>query len=170
MTDVIVWAIYCDSFLGISVLRWLISAMSLVAAITPAQVTYIVLVDKTIDASVARHYKCYTNPTENCDKCSPFVSCSSAYPLLIDKTIFMKCFLREPSRTCLQQDLSETRNCENNEKESRGKGQWSDHWLKDSGVKRKVEAPGDAYSREKKMGGSCLQIYKKPVVENQGIN
>lgn len=62
MTDVIVWAIYCDSFLGISVLRWLISAMSLVAAITPAQVTYIVLVDKTIDASVARHYKCYTTP------------------------------------------------------------------------------------------------------------
>lgn len=37
-------------------------------------------------------------------------------------------------------------------------------------MKRKVEAPGDAYSREKKMGGSCLQIYKKLVVENQGIN
>lgn len=37
-------------------------------------------------------------------------------------------------------------------------------------MERKVEAPGDAYSSEKMMGGSHLQIYKKPVVENQGIN
>lgn len=33
----------------------------------------------------------------------------------------------------------------------------------------KVEAPGDAHSRKKIVGGSHLQGYKKPVVENQRL-
>lgn len=39
--------------------------------------------------------------------------------------------------------------CENNGRESRGKTQqWSGHWLKDSDVEVKAEAPCDAHCRE----------------------